>query len=183
MRKTCAVFCSIAVKCKILHSEVRMVCWNQGREALFATITCLCLCLCVCVSIHTLVHVDLYICRCIHLYIYMGVWVRVCLILLLLELVEALSWFGGFLIGDLLFSLSLTYLTVVNSWSNLLIKEKQNTSQNHGTTCASGFWSPQQKKILSCGFGSVQASTRAASLCKSWGVSSSYVTKTTEIKA
>lgn len=112
---------------------------------------------CCLLQLHAYVHV--YVCLCVwvcvctgtYAYIYMGVWVRVCLMLLLLQFVEGLSWFGVYFIGGLLvffFSLSLMLLTVVNFWSNLLVNEKQNTSQNHGTTRASGFWSPEENPFL-----------------------------------
>lgn len=58
------VLFSVALQLSVKFCTVKVECWNQGREVLFATITCLCSCVCL------LVRVGLCMDRYIRLYIY-----------------------------------------------------------------------------------------------------------------
>lgn len=125
MRKTCAVLCTIAVKCRILHSESRksllksreksVVCYNS-MPLLFKWV------------------LVLYIQRCIH--IYECVFACVCFLFLLIEplgsvlpiRVLCFVTFCWFLVL-VVFLVHFTNIFLEQPRVKLFAKEKQNTSQ------------------------------------------------------
>lgn len=172
-RKTCAVFCSIAAKCWILHSEARMglqksrkksvVCYNYMPMFMYM---CACVCVFTYIQVHTYIWVRLHVCALF--FFCLSLWGDLC----------GLVWFGFFS-----HALNSSKFLEQPEIKLPLVKEKQKKSQTRGTACGSGSRSTQRRKPCRSGFGSGQARARAAGLCKSWGVSSSHVMKATKIKA